>query len=96
MNITLKIIQSGIPLRALDIMGAGGFLLSNFQPELNEYFEDGVEFASFNSAEEAYEKATFYLKNDDIRENIASRGREKVARDFSYKKMMDIIFDTIK
>jgi spore maturation protein CgeB len=30
LNITLHSIKSGIPLRCMDIMGAGGFLLSNF------------------------------------------------------------------
>ena len=30
LNITLKISQSGIPLRVMDILGAGGFLLSNY------------------------------------------------------------------
>jgi len=41
LNISLKCIASGIPLRALDIMGCGGFLVSNYQPELAEYFTDG-------------------------------------------------------
>ena len=45
LNPTLKSIQSGIPLRALDIMGAKGVLLSNFQPELVEYFEDGLHLS---------------------------------------------------
>ena len=33
-NISLRSIESGIPLRCMDIMGAGGFLLSNYQTEL--------------------------------------------------------------
>lgn len=33
LNITLRSIQSGMPLRAWDIMGAGGFLLSNYQAD---------------------------------------------------------------
>ena len=31
LNPSLRTIQTGIPLRAFDIMGAGGFLLSNSQ-----------------------------------------------------------------
>ena len=30
LNITLRSIKTGIPLRAMDIMGAGGFLMSNY------------------------------------------------------------------
>ena len=38
LNITYRAIQSGISLRAFDVMGAGGFLLSGYQPELSELF----------------------------------------------------------
>lgn len=31
LNISLRTIRNGIPLRAMDIMGAGGFLISNYQ-----------------------------------------------------------------
>ena len=34
LNMTLRSIKSGIPQRAFDIMGCGGFLMSNYQPEL--------------------------------------------------------------
>ena len=33
LNITLRSIRTGIPLRAMDIMGCGGFLLTNFQED---------------------------------------------------------------
>jgi len=39
LNISLRSIQTGIPLRAFDIMGCGGFLLTNFQEDYLEYFE---------------------------------------------------------
>lgn len=57
---TLKSIQSGIPLRALDIMGSKGVLLSNFQPELVEYFEDGQDLILYSSMEESVEKAACF------------------------------------
>lgn len=42
-NLTLRCIRKGIPLRALDIMGAGGFLLSDYQQELDDLFVDGED-----------------------------------------------------
>ena len=42
LNITLKSIQTGIPLRCMDIMGSGGFLLSNFQSDFLDYFVPGA------------------------------------------------------
>ena len=86
LNPTLKIIQSGIPLRALDIMGCGGFLLTNFQPEIDEYFENGSEVVMYKSMEEAAEKARYYLAHDVERKAIAGRGYEKVRKSFRYEE----------
>lgn len=41
LNITLKSIRTGIPERILDIMGAGGFLITNYQAEMEDYFQAG-------------------------------------------------------
>lgn len=84
LNPTLKSICSGIPLRALDIMGAGGALLSNYQPELAEYFMDGEEVILYESMEDAVAKADFYLRHGDQRERIAAAGKRKVAERFTY------------
>lgn len=95
LNITLRSIQSGIPLRALDIMGAGGFLLSNYQPELAEQFVDGKELVLFASAEELLDKVGYYLSHEEERCEIAYQGFLKVQSLFSYetrvKQMMDLV-----
>lgn len=94
LNITLRILQSGIPLRALDIMGCGGFLLSNYQPELAEYFNDGEEMVMYTSIEDAIEKALFYAKNTDEAKRIGCKGYEKVKKEYDYKsKVKEIIED---
>lgn len=84
-NITLRSIESGIPLRALDIMGAGGFLLSNYQSELAEYFEDGKEVVLFGSEEDLLDKIGFYLEHDELRREIAYNGWKKVQEQFGYE-----------
>ena len=95
-NPTLKSIQSGIPLRALDIMGARGVLLSNYQPELAEYFENEVDCIMYTCMEDAIAKADFYLKHDDLRQKIAVNGYQKVKQHFNYPTRLDEIFSTIK
>lgn len=86
LNITLKDIRSGIPLRALDIMGSRGALVSNYQPELAEMFEDGREVILYGSLEDAMAKIDFYLRKEDLREKIARKGYLKVKEYFSYEK----------
>ncbi len=87
----LKANKSGIPLRALDIMGCGGFLLSSYQPELYEYFIDGEECAMYSSLEDAVEKVQFYLQNEDIRKSIAKKGFEKIDKDFRYEDRINVL-----
>lgn len=92
----LKCIRSGIPLRALDIMGAGGVLLSNYQPELAEYFEDGTDLILYESMEDAIAKADFYLKHEELRKQIARNGHDKVKKEFSYPKRIEELFRVAK
>ncbi len=97
LNWSLRAAQSAIPLRALDILGCGGFLLSNAQPELLEWFEDRKEVVLFHNIDEAVELAGYYLEHEEERMRIAAAGLEKVKRDFRYRdrisKMMEIVFD---
>lgn len=96
LNINLKISQSGMPLRVLDILGAGGFLLSSYQPEVAEYFDDGQEVVLYQSIEDAVEKAQFYLANDVIRKKIAENGYRKVKEHFSYENQIEKIWKIAK
>ena len=73
-------------------MGARGVLFSNYQPELAEYFADGEDCIMYSSMEEAFDKADFYLKNDDIRKQIAVNGYQKVKAHFSYPQMIEKMF----
>lgn len=87
----LKANRSGIPLRALDIMGCGGFLLSSYQSELYEYFIDGQECVMYSSIEDAIEKARFYLVHDDIRKEIAARGAARIEEAFRYEDRIEAL-----
>lgn len=96
LNISLKCIQSGIPLRALDILGCGGFLLSNYQPELLEYFTPNVDCAVYSSMEEAKELTKYYLKHEEERKKIARHGYETAKEYFNYEKQLKQIFEVVK
>lgn len=91
LNITYKQIAAGMPLRVLDIMGAGGFLLSNYQEELAETFRPGVDCVIYESIEDAIAKAEYYLKHEEERLEIAHNGHEAAKR-FSYEKQLEQIF----
>ena len=93
LNITLRSIKTGIPLRALDIMGCGGFLLSNYQRELDEYFENGKEMVLFYSLEDCIEKISYYLAHEDERSKIAMAGSKAVRERFDHIKQLETLLD---
>lgn len=78
LNITLRSIKTGIPLRAFDIMGCGGFLLTNYQEELLQFFEPGADLVCYNDYDDLLEKIEYYLTNEDERRQIAENGCRKV------------------
>lgn len=86
LNPSLRAIEKGIPLRAFDIMGYGGLLLSSYQEELADMYEHEKDCLIYKSYEEALELADYYLKNDDKREKIALSGREKTLTENTLQK----------
>lgn len=95
LNPSLRIIQTGIPQRAFDIMGAGGFLLSNYQEELAEYYVSEEDMVIYESIEDAIEKISFYLEHEDTRQKIARSGREKTLEFHTMQERLGIIFETV-
>lgn len=85
LNISLKTIQSGIPLRVVDVMGCGGFVLTNYQQEIAENFVNGEECVIYTEMGDLYEKAKFYLENEEERRRVARNGLEKVKREFTFE-----------
>lgn len=89
LNISLKSIRTGIPLRCVDVLGCGGFLLSNYQEELVQYLEVGKDCEVYGSFEEMYEKAAFYTKHEELRKQIARNGFMKVQEIFTFRNRIE-------
>lgn len=85
LNISLRSIGSGIPLRAFDIMGCGGFLLSNYQADFLENFTPGEDFEYYESEADLLQKIRYYLTHEEERRAIAKNGHDKVAAAHTYR-----------
>ena len=96
LNFTIPNIKSGIPLRVWDILGAKGFLLTNYQAEMPLYFKEGEDLVCFDGIEDLKEKTAYYLTHDKERNEIAWNGYEKVKKHHSYvnriEEMLRIVF----
>lgn len=92
-NPVMRNIRTGIPLRAWDIMGAGGFLMTSFQLEYTDFFENGRDYVYYESHDDLLRKTEYYLNHEDERAQIAKNGHDKVAEYHSYINRMEYIMD---
>lgn len=95
LNFTSKPIRTGIPLRLWDILGAGGFALTNYQSEIPEYFEVGKDLDTFASEEELVEKIRYYLGHEEERAKIALSGYQKAKENYSLELRVGQILQTV-
>jgi spore maturation protein CgeB len=96
LNITAKSIRSGLPLRIFDVLGSGGFLITNYQSEIPEFFEIGEDLVTYDSLEDLSQKCAYYLEHEEERMRIARNGYEKVKKLHTYDlrllQMLDMAF----
>ena len=84
--------------RHLEILASCSFMLC--QNSINELelplpLVDGKHFVTFESKEDLIEKISFYLKNDNLRNEIALNGRRALEEYYSPKKHGEFLFSKI-
>ena len=96
LNFTIPNIVTGIPLRVWDVLGAGGFLLTNYQAELPDYFKNKEDLVYFEDTRQLSELTDYYLSHEEERCAIAGHGQETVKKSHTYlqriQKMLDNVF----
>ena len=95
LNITLRSIKSGIPLRCMEIMSCGGFLLTNYQSDFLKHFVMGEDFVFFESKNDLLQKIHYYLVHEDERIAIAKSGYQKVLKNHSFDAIFHKIYNII-
>lgn len=95
LNMTIKTIETGIPLRVFDIIGNRGFLITNYQSELLDYFVPNEDLVIYESLEDLINKISYYLQNEEERMKIADSGYQKVKEFYSTEKRLKDIFEIV-
>ena len=70
----------------MDILGAGGFLLTNYQADLFEHFTSDVDFVYYEDENDMLSKIDYYLTHDKKRNEIVANGYEKVLTSHTFTK----------
>lgn len=92
-NVAMK---EDLNMRCFEVMGAGGFLLTDYVPHMEELFEDGKHLVLYRSHDEAVDKAKYYLSHDSEREKIAQAGFEEVMKKHTIDHRVDRILEVSK
>lgn len=95
-NITSRSIESGISLRVLDILSVGGFCITNYQPEIAEYFEDGREIVMYTGMQDLVDKVKYYSQHAKKRDEIARNGYVKVQQCFALAPKIQEMLDVVR
>ncbi len=96
LNITLHCIETGISQRVFDVMAAGGFLLTNYQEELEELFVPGEDIAIYHNLEELHYYVDYYLSHEEERQRIARNGQAKVLQYHDFHTRMAQVMEIVR
>lgn len=95
LNMTIRTIKSGLPLRIFSILGSKGFLITNFQPEIMELFSPGEDIVYYESMQDLIDKVEFYLNHEDERLRIIENGYNRVKNYHTFDNRIDEMFDDL-
>ena len=76
--------QSQIKARNFEIPYFNGFQLTDYVPGIEDYFDIGREIVCYSNVDEAIFLINYYLKNENLRENIKNAGHKKAVGNHGY------------
>ncbi len=87
--------------RVFESIASGGFLLVKFIDPvkdlnpLEKYLEEGEGFLYFHDKEDLIEKVNLYISDDQKRNEIVEKGREKVLKKYTYERAAKYVLETV-
>lgn len=83
-NVHLDGQTSSSNMRQFEVTGVGTCLLTDYKPDLPEIFIPDQEVVTYNTPEEAVEKAIWLLNHPIEREQIAQAGQKRTLQDHTF------------
>jgi spore maturation protein CgeB len=93
---TYRYMKLGIKGRIFKVCLSGGFMLTEYAPGIEKYFEINKEVVCFHNKEEMIEKITHFLNHDEERRAIARAGWERAINKYSASQIMSNVFQKIE
>ena len=84
-----------VKARLFEILGCGGFVLTEYLDDIKNYYDIGKEVVCYQGVDDLIDKIRYYLKHEDERAAIAKYGYLRTIREHTYEKRFKDIFKTI-
>lgn len=82
--------------RVFEVCLRGGFLLTEYAPGIEDYFEIDKEIVCFTNKEEMADKVIYYLNHDDERRAIAQAGWKRATSEHTPFHVLSKVFGEIE
>jgi len=82
--------------RPTHYLSCGTFVLAKRVPDTDLLFKDGVHLRYFDTVDEFFELADWYLKHEDERKKIADAGMKWAHQQFNCVKIASLILDLVE
>jgi len=96
LNISPPQAETAISERIFNILGSGGFLISDYKAGIENLFSLNKEVVCYKNKKELLPLIEFYLKENEKRLLIAKNGEKKVRSTHLISQKIDIILNNIK
>ncbi|MBX7258297.1 MAG: glycosyltransferase [Candidatus Hydrogenedentes bacterium] len=91
LNTTSLQMRTSVNQRVFDCPAAGGFLLTDNQGDLSEFFEPNTESATFDNLDELKDKTQYYLKHPDERTRIVRAAQSRIAAHHTHAHRLQML-----
>ncbi|MDA0745710.1 MAG: glycosyltransferase [bacterium] len=78
------------------ITGSGGFMLTDYVEGIEEIFEIGKEIDTWTTLEELHDKATWWLRHDEEREEAARRAQQRILKEYGNEAYAQKLLEFVK
>jgi len=95
LNISLRSITSGIPLRCFEILGSEGFLISNYQEDFADCYVADEDYVYYESKDDLLGKIDYYLSHESLRKEIAHNGFMRTLENHTFLHRAGEIIDVL-
>lgn len=84
-----------VPMRIFDILACGGFVIAEYNEDLESLFKIDEEIVCWRTPEELTEKTAYYLSRPHMAQKIASRGRQRVLQQHRIQDRVQTMLQSI-